>query len=237
MEFKNVRAIIFISPIASGIKLVSPEIDFNTIEKIDVFSNLKKISDIICPIFMIHGKKDEIVPIAQSVEMSKYIKLPYEWFPKHGDHINILTKYRTKFFQKCKFFIEYLNYYFSKKISVNTVSISFAGKHVEDKSFNYNLLVEGYAESPNGKPYTCRDKGNLLDNLTPKKKPIYANSIASNCPFDKEVDDMVLSCSGSKRDSFEEQRVSKESIGFKGQTLEEQYNKYFKTGDERKHPI
>jgi surfactin synthase thioesterase subunit len=114
-QFSEIRAVILISPIASGIKLVSPEIKVEDLEKIDVFSNIKKISDVSCPIFMIHGQKDEIIPIEQSIELAKYIKHPYEWHPRKGDHSNILTEYRTKFFQKCKFFFEYLNFFNKNK--------------------------------------------------------------------------------------------------------------------------
>ena len=63
---------------------------------IDVFCNIKKIIDVSCPIFLIHGQKDEVIPIDQSIQMSKFMKNPYEWHPKNGDHSNILTKYRTK---------------------------------------------------------------------------------------------------------------------------------------------
>ena len=119
-QYKDIRAVILLSPIASGIKLVSKDIKLNELEKIDVFCNIRKIIDVCCPIFLIHGQKDQVIPIEQSVEMSKFMKNVYEWHPRHGDHNNILTQYRTKFLQKCKFFFEHLNYYSKKNLISNS---------------------------------------------------------------------------------------------------------------------
>jgi predicted alpha/beta hydrolase family esterase len=249
-EYRNIKAIIFISPIASGVKLVSPELDFNKIDKMDVFSNLKKITDVHCPIFIIHGEKDQVVPISQSKEMSKFIKNPYEWFPKGGDHSNILTKYRTKFFQKCKFFLEYLNYYFSRKASnYLSPSHSFVDIRKEDfmhGSFNFNGNAVDEEYYGNGKHhFTYREKENFLDEGSPKnnlnstKKLRHVGSIASDCPFDNNHcannDDLFLSCVGSKAESVDgEQRLSKDSIVVKGKNFEDQYNRYFKSAEKKK---
>jgi hypothetical protein len=135
--FRDVKAIILLSPIASGVRLVSPDIKINDLEKIDVFCNIKKIIDVCCPIFLIHGQKDEVIPIQQSLELSKYMKNPYEWHPRNGDHSNILTKYRTKFLQKCKFFFEFLNYY-SKKQAINSSTATF--HHGGNDKFYWDLL-------------------------------------------------------------------------------------------------
>lgn len=134
-NFRDIKAIILISPIASGVRLVSPDIKIQDLEKIDVFSNIKKIIDVSSPIFLIHGQKDEVIPIQQSLEMAKFMKNPYEWHPRNGDHHNILTKYRTKFFQKFKFFLEILNYYSQKQITNNSIT-----------TYNCNLNDKYYYE-------------------------------------------------------------------------------------------
>jgi hypothetical protein len=237
-EFKNIKAIIFQAPIASGIKLVSPDIDFDKIENIDVFSNLKKISDVHCPIVIVHGQKDEVVPISQSEEMAKCIKLPYEWYPKGGDHSNILIRYRSKFYQKCKFFIEYLNYYFSKrKTNLNNSSLSFEKK---EDFYKNSCCGSGMSidEHSNGKQSTSREKESFLDennfginsttpnNVSPRR---FKNSLASGFSYDKDGDDMFIACF-SKRDSVDgENRISKGSLVFKDKNFEDQYNKYFQS--------
>jgi hypothetical protein len=110
--YSSIKGIVLISPIASGIKLIDPKFSINTfeLEKIDVFCNLGKVSDISCPVFLIHGMQDDVIPQTQSFEMMKKIKYVYEWFPTRGNHFNITTKYRSKFYIKLKLFLEHLKY-------------------------------------------------------------------------------------------------------------------------------
>ncbi len=75
--FKNIAALILISPLASGIKIISPEMSNDDLEKIDVFSNIKKVVDVICPIFILHGQKDDVIPSKHSFDLIKFMKNPY----------------------------------------------------------------------------------------------------------------------------------------------------------------
>jgi predicted alpha/beta hydrolase family esterase len=114
-----IRSLILISPIASGIKFFEEDKKDNIgLEKTDVFCNIKKINEVKVPVFLIHGIRDEIIPVEHSLEMLKYMKTKLEWLPKGGDHVNILTKYRTKFFQKCILFLDNL-ICFERKNSFN----------------------------------------------------------------------------------------------------------------------
>ena len=63
--------------------------DFNQKEKA---LNLNKVFEIKCPIFLIHGKLDEITPISVSYEILDKIKNPNTWFPKIGTHTNIFIE-------------------------------------------------------------------------------------------------------------------------------------------------
>jgi hypothetical protein len=83
----------------------------NDLEKVDVFSNLPKVSNINCPVFLIHGIQDEVIPHTQSVELMNKIKYVFEWFPNRGNHSNITVKYRSKFYAKVKLFLEHLVYF------------------------------------------------------------------------------------------------------------------------------
>lgn len=116
-EYSDIKGLILISPIGSGMKLVNPKLSMNTVdlEKIDVFCNLSKVSSINCPVFLIHGMQDEVIPQSQSKDMMNKIKCVYEWFPRAGTHTNILVKYRYKFYSKVKLFIDHLNYTGSAK--------------------------------------------------------------------------------------------------------------------------
>lgn len=89
----------------------------NTTElsKVDCFCNLVKASEISCPVFLIHGMCDEVIPFNQVQELAKQIKVVNEWFPSKGNHSNIVDKYRNKFYSKIKLFCEHLNYYEARK--------------------------------------------------------------------------------------------------------------------------
>lgn len=112
-KYFGLLGLVLLSPIASGIKLINPRLSISTVdlEKIDMFSNITKVSDIDCPVFLIHGMQDEVIPYNQSVQMMHKIKHVFDWFPKQGNHSNIISKYRYKFFSKMKLFIEQLMHY------------------------------------------------------------------------------------------------------------------------------
>jgi hypothetical protein len=171
--------------------------------------------------------------------MAKCIKMPYEWYPKGGDHSNILIKYRSKFFQKCKFFIEYLNYYFTRrKTNLNGSSLSFVEIKKEDvyrsSCYSGSLSLEEQYKDLNGKPFSYKEKECLLDENTfginnPNQCARFKNSVGSNFSYEKEGEEVLVSCFG-KRDSFDgENRISKGSLAFKDKNFEEQYNKYFQS--------
>ena len=96
-NFANVAGLVLLSPISSGMS-----------KRKDVFNNKDIIGRILSPIFLIHGKKDGIIPIKHSIELSRHIQNLYKWFPKKEGH-NIITECRMKFFKKFKFFIDYLS--------------------------------------------------------------------------------------------------------------------------------
>jgi hypothetical protein len=106
-SLKNIKCLILIAPLASGIKtIMNLNITINELEKIDIFCNLSKIIDITSPIMLIHGKSDEIININHSYEMLKKIKNSTFWFPSNGNHGNIFTRYRKKLIEKLNFFFD-----------------------------------------------------------------------------------------------------------------------------------
>jgi predicted alpha/beta hydrolase family esterase len=115
-KYKNIKGVILLSPIASGIKSVSQSVQISRddLETLDVFSNISKIREVTCPVFIIHGEKDQVIPIEQVKEMSKQIGRLYEWYPKDGDHNNIMYLFRNKFYNRCRMFFDYLKIFFNK---------------------------------------------------------------------------------------------------------------------------
>ena len=57
------------------------------------------------PVFIIHGKKDAKVKYFLSLSFSQQIKKKFEWFPKNGNHFDIISTYRTKLLIKIKQFL------------------------------------------------------------------------------------------------------------------------------------
>jgi hypothetical protein len=181
-NYREIKAVILISPIASGVKLVSPDIKVEDLEKIDVFCNIRKVIDVVCPIFLVHGQKDEIIPVEQSIEMAKFIRNSYEWLPRNGDHNNIFTKYRTKFFQKCKFFFDYLQYYTNKQMMTNSFSTQnnctnekfyndvFKNREiqVEESWYGHGRKINETISNPNGHPFSAKERMNSLEFKRPR---------------------------------------------------------------------
>ena len=114
---KNIKCLILIAPLASGIKTIIKDfsISTNELEKIDIFCNLSKIIDITCPIMLIHGKSDEVINVNHSYEMLRKIKNPNIWFPTKGTHGNIFTDYRRKFLEKLNIFFDKVKIFHSEK--------------------------------------------------------------------------------------------------------------------------
>jgi hypothetical protein len=100
----HIRGIILISPINCKERL-SKE-DHN-----DVFHRLPEVK---CPVLLVHGRQDEVTPFQRSADIINKIRYAFEWFPTKGTHNNLITKYRSKFLGKVKFFLEHLNYHSQK---------------------------------------------------------------------------------------------------------------------------
>jgi len=110
IKYKEIRAVMLLSPIASGIQTARHQFKASKedLKEIDFFSNISLISEVSCPIFIVHGVKDKIIPVSQVETMAKSIKKLFSWFPSQGDHNNILFTYRRKFYNKCKIFFDHV---------------------------------------------------------------------------------------------------------------------------------
>ncbi len=231
--------------------MVSPDTQLADLEKIDVFCNIKKIIDVSCPIFLIHGQKDEVIPIEQSIEMSKFMKNPYEWHPRNGDHSNILTKYRIKFFQKCKFFIEFLNYYSKKNNDNNKSMITYncAGNEKFYSEFNKKNnekfpkinVQDSYIQKEfddinhKGQAFSNKDVYRAIDSFgsydNDKKEAI--NKLTYQNPLNSKINEFPFEAITNSNENMPVSpeylsRLSKDSnmLGFGNQkNLEDHYNK------------
>ena len=108
-EFRDIKGIIMISPISRGFTLKSSTF----VEDYDI---LQRANQITAKTFLIHGKKDKVIPVEQSAFLTKFIRNVHKWSPKKEDHSNLMTVYRKKFFNKVKKFINDLNYTISPSL-------------------------------------------------------------------------------------------------------------------------
>lgn len=107
-QYCGINGMILFSPIASGnnlIKYVDEQLD----KEVDIFNTLQISEEVICPVFIIHGKKDKVIPIEQSEMIAKNLKHIVKWYPTNGTHWNLFTLYRLKTFKKIKKFLSYLD--------------------------------------------------------------------------------------------------------------------------------
>ncbi len=118
-ENKNLRGLVLVSPLSPYTRLVEK----GKISPIAI--DMGVLSDAAIPIFVIHGKEDEIIPCKFSEDLVQKLRNKTEWFPK-GTHSNIITKFRFKFFIKMKYFLEHLNYCSNKKESQLTNSTDYS---------------------------------------------------------------------------------------------------------------
>lgn len=151
----NLKCLILIAPLASGIKIISENIKITTceLEKIDIFCNIGKISDINSPIFLIHGQADQTIPISHSYEILKKVKNANTWFPKKADHNNIFCKYRRKFYEKLNVFLEKVEIFHTEnnKISYLPSEENLANLDTYDLFINNHNNYNSYNHDINNK--------------------------------------------------------------------------------------
>jgi dipeptidyl aminopeptidase/acylaminoacyl peptidase len=77
----------------------------------DFFPNIDLVNSINCPIFIIHGTKDKVIPISHGQQMYGNSKKKYTpWFVENGGHNNIdrSLKFKGKYYEEMKNFIKKL---------------------------------------------------------------------------------------------------------------------------------
>ena len=99
-----VAGVILQSPIASGLSLFynSVRADF----KRDIFNNLALASKIKCPVLVIHGKEDDIIPISHAENIVSLLQISYTplWI-SHGGHNDIELDHRNEFLSHLREFL------------------------------------------------------------------------------------------------------------------------------------
>lgn len=220
-KYQKISGILLLSPIGSGIKLVHPtaKLTKEEYDKYDCFCNVNKIKDVNCPIFIIHGMQDEIIPHTQSIEMAQKIRYLYQWFPRQGNHNNIMYIYRDKFYSKLKIFLEHVKHFYNNKgkKDVNIYNCTRFGIRLEE-----NYIESGYDNS-NGEEEKTSSKKDTDHSASLNLKGfstnnafniLYSETDNKNNPFiiqekffyfDTDQDTEKMSLVNVKNDEIEEQ--------------------------------
>ena len=119
-----IKALIIMSPISNFVKLSAftttsytdssiVDLEVQTNPRVEFYEIVNRIMDVQCPIMVIHGSKDEFVPIPKTLELVKLLTCEWstEWYPVLGTHKYIIKKYRSRFFLKLLNFIKHVKIY------------------------------------------------------------------------------------------------------------------------------
>ena len=100
-----VGGVILHSPIASGLHLFSNML-LKT-PKYDLFPNVNKVPYIKCPVFIIHGTQDDVVPVRHGEWLTELLHFSWPpWWVSGSGHNNIETNRRKEYLCKLKEFIQ-----------------------------------------------------------------------------------------------------------------------------------
>ena len=103
----EVGGLILQTPLSSIYRVI---LDFRFTLPGDMFPNIDRVKDITCPLLIIHGTRDEIVPIQHSMELYNACgsRKKSNYFVDGAGHNNIETIAGSKLFETMQYFIDSL---------------------------------------------------------------------------------------------------------------------------------
>jgi hypothetical protein len=104
---RPVGGLILKSALMSAVRVA---VDLGFTLPFDIFANIDKVSKVKCPIFLIHGDKDDVIPYLHSEKLSRKIDNLYEfWLVPNAGHNDIDRLYRNEYMKKLFEFISSLD--------------------------------------------------------------------------------------------------------------------------------
>ena len=101
-----VAGVILHCPIASALRVV---FDLRWTLPFDKFPNIDRVQRINCPIFIIHGRRDEIVPFKHAEMLYARSKVKYPPYYVDGAGHNNVEKYAFEYLVKIREFISHVD--------------------------------------------------------------------------------------------------------------------------------
>lgn len=104
----KLKGVILECPFMSIIRVVSDSV-FGRM--VDMFDNLDRMSKIRCPVYIMHGKRDNVIPVYHGMELYRNVREPYRYPPcwvEGANHNTILEKMSLKvYMERLNAFINY----------------------------------------------------------------------------------------------------------------------------------
>jgi uncharacterized protein len=104
---RKIRSLILVTPLISA-KMLGKAKGLGSSASVagSAFNNIGKTSNIICPVLVIHGTKDNVIPYVHGKEIFKALKTQKQFISINGaNHNNLSTLYGTSYWPAIKSFI------------------------------------------------------------------------------------------------------------------------------------
>ncbi|POM83605.1 Alpha/beta hydrolase family protein [Cryptosporidium meleagridis] len=106
----NIAGIIIHSGIKSAVSVICNNTNSKSLPWYDAFKNLEKIQKVKCPVFVIHGTADTVIPFNHGEMLYKLSPNKYTpWYVNGANHCNIELNWRDELISKVRQFILYLS--------------------------------------------------------------------------------------------------------------------------------
>ena len=103
----RIRGLVLHSGLMSGLRVIR---NVAKTKWFDIFPNIDNLHHVPCPVFVIHGKADEEIPLMHGEGLYNAAPNKYEpWFVEGAGHNNIEIHWREEFFNKMKAFLAWLD--------------------------------------------------------------------------------------------------------------------------------
>lgn len=100
-----VGGVVLVAPIASAVRVALRRVNV-TLPLIDVFANIDKVARIRCPVLVVHGDRDELVPIRHAQLLLARARTAVEpLFIPSAAHNNVVEDNQSLVFRRCRGFL------------------------------------------------------------------------------------------------------------------------------------
>ena len=185
-----------------GIILLSPFICLNSSSKLDKEKKKTRadsdfydmqIGQVLPQALLIHGLQDRVTIHERMYGMSKIFRDVFIWYPRKGDHYNIPTLCRRKFYQKIKDFLDFLWYHKSEESLRSSLMTSKREKKkfVKIDTFknyiNYKgSLHESIFQEPSVRMYTEEEKKSQINDMSRNQRTLIQEEYDSILDLEKK---------------------------------------------------